>query len=201
MSQQKQNSHNSILQVRTLRTARQSVTQLENDFVITFSGDGTPISLPPITLLLQSISGDLSNNGRVILGQAFADFLKDELTKEWEKRDDIADLTAVSANVINVQTVAALAGDLKEIETTLDTTLTFDGLADSPDTQTINDAVLKALKKMKKFLDDYLIPSGLDEFSTLESACRRSRSCRRRSRRRLRRRCRTGRPKGWVVVP
>jgi len=160
---------NSILPVRALRTPRQSV-QFENDFVITFSGDGTPIQLPPISLLLDSITGDLSNNGRVILGRAFADFLNDELTKEWEDDTEMADLTSVLVDVIKIETVAATPDNLKEIEATLDTTLTFDGLANAPDPSEVIVAVFKVLGKMPKFVNNYLKPAGLDEFESVQTA-------------------------------
>ena len=143
---------------------------MEDNFVITFSGDGTPIQLPPISLLLDGVTGDLSNNARVILGRAFGDFLNDELSQEWADNTEIADLTSVLVDVIKLETVASKPGGLKEIEATLDTTLTFDGLADAPDPTTVNEAVFKALAKMQQFLDNYLIPSGLTEFESVTSA-------------------------------
>mmetsp|Transcript_1762 Transcript_1762/g.3922 ORF Transcript_1762/g.3922 Transcript_1762/m.3922 type:complete len:411 (-) Transcript_1762:384-1616(-) len=168
-----QQAQHAPLQVRSLRTpgARQVVTSLENGFVITFSGDGIPVQLNPILLKLKSITGDLSNNGRVILGRTFADFLMEELTQEWGDDSQIADLNGVLVDVVKVETLKEDKKDgLKEIETTLDTTLTFDGLMDTPSMDTINEAVLKALLKTDLFLSDYLLPSGLDEFSSVTEA-------------------------------
>jgi len=154
--------------VRALRRdPRQQGLDFGGDFVITFSADGTPIKLLPIKLKLSPIiASDLSNNGRVILGSAFADFLKDELSNEWATNTDIADLMGVQMDVVSVEG----NNKNKEIETTLDTTLRFDGLDDPPSYSVVTEAVCKALKNTDKFILDHLVPSGLAEFSEIKQA-------------------------------
>jgi hypothetical protein len=82
----------------------------------------------------------------------------------------VAELNGVLVDVVKVETLSNKPGGRREIETDLDTTLTFDGLADAPDIGIINEAVLRALLRMDIFLQDYLLPAGLPEFESVKTA-------------------------------
>jgi hypothetical protein len=143
------------------------------NFAITFSADGIPIILPFMKLQLFPTSGQLSNNARVILGSAFSDYLRDQLTKEWDKDDTIADISSVTVEIMGVRAIGDVSRRLVVTtgsEATIQTTLTFDALDSPPSDAIITQAVDKATKNLDKFVKDYLITSGLDELLNVESA-------------------------------
>lgn len=166
----------SMFQVRRLESNIDNREEIQNhrrqqDFVITFSQDGTPIELPLMRLQLFPTTGTLSNNGEVILASAFSQYLKDELDKEWEKDASIAALTGVSAEVMGLKAITSIARQSQDgTEATILTTLTFDGLESPPSDAIITAGVAKATNNLNKFVSEYLVPSGLPEFSGIQSA-------------------------------
>lgn len=139
-------------------------------FEISFSDEGTPVELTKMTLQLFPTSGELSVDAKVIIGIAFANYLKDTLTKEWKGKE--FELDNVKSEVTEVKSVRARR-HLQETgsEISLETTLIFeaDDLS-APDDDTVYKGVEKAVKDLDKYVNDYLVPSGLDELAVIKSA-------------------------------
>jgi hypothetical protein len=158
----------SHVQVQAQAQAQQ---QERRNFAITFSADGIPIVLPFMKLELFPTSGQLSNNARVILGSAFSDYLRNELSNKWDKDDSIADLSSVTVEIMSVRAIGNISRQATTgSEATIQTTLIFDALDSPPSDAIIADAVDKATKNLDKFVKDYLVTSGLAEFENVNTA-------------------------------
>eukprot|EP00980_Cylindrotheca_fusiformis_P028529 scaffold22607_cov123-Cylindrotheca_fusiformis.AAC.26 len=147
--------------------------QLRRDMMeVTFSADGTPIVLELIRLQLFPTSGELSNNARVILGSAWGGYLRDELERKWEKDDSFADLTDVDVQIMGILPIESKVDRQGSLgtEATIETTLKFDGLDSPPSDDVVRKAVEEAMKKLDKFLSDYLVSSGLPDFADVDAA-------------------------------